>query len=229
MTTAATKFLLQRNALFRDLPDTTLDRLVRMSTRRNFQKDSYVFLQGDQGDALYGVVSGRVKISSNSAKSEEAFLNLMEPGDSFGEIALLDGQPRSANAMAIEDTSLVIIRRPDFLQLLSEDHELTVHMLQLICERVRKTSELVEDSAFLSSHARLAKRLIGLARLQGDDTPTGKQLKYNQSELANFLGISRQLVNQLLQEWLKAGWVELGRGKITIVDEQALQNLIEND
>jgi CRP/FNR family cyclic AMP-dependent transcriptional regulator len=229
MTTAATRFLLQRNALFRDLPDATLDELVQLSTRRSYKKDSYIFMHGDQGDALYGVVSGRIRISSSSRNSDQVFLNVMEPGDSFGEIALLDGQPRSADAVAVEDTNLVVIMRPDFLQLLKKNHELTIHLLQLCCQRVRWTSELIEDSAFLSSHAHLAKRLIGLARLQGEDTATGKRVKINQSDLANFLSTSRQLVNQFLQEWSREGWVELGRGNITITDEQALQNLIEND
>ncbi|MGI9291541.1 MAG: Crp/Fnr family transcriptional regulator, partial [Gammaproteobacteria bacterium] len=112
---------------------------------------------------------------------------------------------------------------------LKEEHTLTLHLLELCCERVRWTSELIEDSAFLSTSSRLAKRLLSLAAINGEDAVAGTQLKISQSDLANFLSISRQLVNQYLQEWCKSGWVELGRGSITLVDAEALRNSIKFD
>ncbi|MGI9290476.1 MAG: cyclic nucleotide-binding domain-containing protein, partial [Gammaproteobacteria bacterium] len=130
----ASRFLLRRNALFRELPDDVLDKVTGLSTRRRYAKGETVFLQGDPGDALYGVVSGTVRISCSSASSAEVFLNIMEPGDSFGEIALLDGKPRTASAIATSEADLMIIQRAKFLGLLKEEHTLTLHLLELCCE-----------------------------------------------------------------------------------------------
>ena len=123
--------------------------------------------QGDVGDALFGVASGRVRISASGAAGQEVFLNIMEPGDTFGESAVMDGLPRTAGATALDDATLIVIKRSDFLQLLEREPQLAIHLLKLLCERLRWTSELVEESAFLAGPARLAKRLLILASLHG--------------------------------------------------------------
>jgi len=227
MTVAATRTLLERNTLFRGLPNATLEEIVTLARRKSYQKNTTIFMQGDPGDALYGIVAGKVRVSSRSPHAEEVFLNILEPGDCFGEIAMLDGEQRTATAVATEDCDMVVIQREQFMQLLRHEPELTLHLLHLCCQRVRWTSELIEDSAFLSSAARLAKRLLYLARQHGTDTERGRSLKISQNDLANFLRISRQLVNQLLQDWARDDWVALGRGKVTIVNEEALLHLVE--
>jgi CRP-like cAMP-binding protein len=217
--------LLQRNSLFRGLPAAVLDRLAALATRRRYESGAIVFLRGDPGDALYAVATGRVRISAGAAGGKEVFLNVMEPGDAFGEIALLDGQARTATATALAPTELIVVRREQFLELLRREPALAMHLIQLLCRRVRWTAELVEDSTLLSVPARLARRLHVLAGLHGRETPGGRKLAISQEELAQFLGVSRQIVNQHLQTWRGKGWIGLGRGSVTVANDRALEAL----
>ena len=219
--------ILKRNYLFRGLPDIAIARVAALAVRRHYEKGEVIFSQGDRGDALYGVASGRVRISAMGTGGQEVFLSIMEPGDTFGEIAVMDGLPRTAGATTLDATRLLIINRPDFLRLLEQEPRLAIHLLKLLCTRLRWTSELVEESAFLAGPARLAKRLLVLASLHGrPTTPNELELRISQAELAHFLGISRQIVNQHLREWQKHRWVDLGRGRITIRDREALREFI---
>jgi CRP/FNR family transcriptional regulator, cyclic AMP receptor protein len=221
------KAVLQRNYLFRGLPSSAIERLAALAVRRSYDKGEIVFAQGDEGDALYGVASGRVRISACGLGGQEVFLNIMEPGDTFGEIAVMDGLPRTAAATALDNATLIIVKRHDFLELLEREPSLAIHLLRLLCERLRWTSELVEESAFLAGEARLAKRLLILASLHGRAAAVGiLELGISQSELARFLGISRQIVNQHLSVWRRHGWVEVARSRILIRNAEALRQLI---
>jgi CRP/FNR family transcriptional regulator, cyclic AMP receptor protein len=172
------------------------------------------------------VVTGKIRISASSPDGREMFLNIMEPGDTFGEIALLDGRHRTATASATSPSELIIIARDHFLYLLEREPELVSHVVQLLCERIRWTSGLAEESALLSVPERLARRLLSLGKLHGRETPNGVELSISQEDVARFLGLSRQAVNQYLQDWKIRGWLTLGRGKIVIVDERELRNAV---
>jgi CRP-like cAMP-binding protein len=219
------KTLIERNHLFRGLPQKTIDRVAALATRRSYDEGAIIFMRGDPGDSLCGVVTGRVRISASRAGGKEVFLNIMEPGDAFGEIALLDGSPRTATATAMARTELTIIPRDAFFALLRTEAQLAEHLIQLLCKRVRWTAEQMEDSALLSVPAKIAKRLLSLARVQGRESPEGVRLAISQEELAQFLGLSRQIVNQHLQAWRGKGWIALGRGSVTIVNARGLQNV----
>jgi CRP/FNR family transcriptional regulator, cyclic AMP receptor protein len=219
------KTLIERNTLFRGLPQKTIDRVAALATRRIYEEGAIVFMRGDPGDSLCGVVTGRVRISASRAGGKEVFLNIMEPGDAFGEIALLDGSPRTATATAMSRVELTILQRDAFLGLLQSEPQLAEHLIQLLCKRVRWTAELMEDSALLSVPAKLAKRLLSLASLHGRASPEGARLAISQEELAQFLGLSRQIVNQHLQAWRGKGWIALGRGSITLANPRALQTV----
>jgi len=218
--------ILQRHYLFRGLPEPMLAQLAALAVRRRYDKDTVIFAQGDPGDALYGIASGRVRISASGAQGQEVYLNIMEPGDVFGEIAVMDGLPRTASATSIDPATLIVVRRADFLSLLERAPQLAIHLLQLLCARLRWTSELIEEAAFLSGPSRLAKRLLILAALHGRPEDGQLVLQISQADLALFLGMSRQLVNQHLQDWRKRGWVDLARGRIAIVAPHALGALI---
>jgi CRP-like cAMP-binding protein len=220
--------VLARNFLFRGLPENLIDRLAALAFRRSYGKDEVIFSQGDEGDALYGVASGRVRITATGPEGREVFLNIMEPGDTFGEIAVIDGLPRTAGAVALDSATLIVVRRADFLQVLRHEPALAMHLLRLFCQRLRWTSDLVEESAFLIGPARLARRLLVLAALHGRPAKEGMELALSQAELARFLGISRQFVNQHLQAWRAEGWVALGRGSIVIKDAAALGHVTES-
>jgi CRP/FNR family cyclic AMP-dependent transcriptional regulator len=172
------------------------------------------------------VVTGKIRISASSPDGREIFLNIMEPGDTFGEIALLDGRHRTATASTTSPSELIIIARDHFLYLLEREPKLVSHVVQLLCERIRWTSGLAEESALLSVPERLVRRLLSLGKLHGHETPNGVELSISQEDVARFLGLSRQAVNQYLQDWKMQGWLTLGRGKIVIVDERRLRNAV---
>jgi len=218
--------ILERNRLFRGLPAATISQLAALALRKTYPEGAVVFSQTGPGDALYGVVTGKVLISASSPEGREMFLNIMEPGDTFGEIALLDGQPRTASASTTATSELMIIMRAPFLALVHREPKLVDHLLQLLCQRVRWTSGLAEESALLGVPARLARRLLSLGELHGRRGAEGVQINISQEDVARFLGLSRQIVNQYLQSWKARGWVALGRGKITLADEGALRRMI---
>ena len=226
--TRTAKGVLQKNILFRGLSDTALERIAAIATRRHYSKGAVIFAQGQPGDALFAVVAGQVRISATGVGGQEVFLNIMEPGYAFGVVAVMGGLPRTAGASALEDTTLLVIKRADFLKLLEREPKLAIHLLKLLCERLRWTSALVEETAFLAGPARLAKRLLILASLHGRSTSVGElELKISQADLARFLNISRQIVNQNLREWLRSGWVDLGNSRIVIRNPEALRRVAE--
>jgi CRP-like cAMP-binding protein len=225
----AVRAVLERNLLFRGLSAATLDQIARLCIRRTYTREAVIFSQDDPGDALFGVVTGRVRIGASSAGGREVILNIMEPGDTFGEIALLDGRPRTASASAMAPSDLLIVTREAFLGLLAREPQLVDHLLRLLCARLRWVSSFVEESALLPVPARLARRLLSLGKAHGHETRTGTELKVSQEEMARFLGLSRQIVNQYLQTWKAHAWVELGRGRIVILDARALEDIVENN
>jgi CRP-like cAMP-binding protein len=226
MTTLAGKMMLQRSPLFRGLAPAVLERIAALATQRGYRRGEVLFRSGDAGDALLGVVSGRIRISTGNAEGREIFLNIMEPGDTFGEIALLDGGPRTATATAIEPAELVSLRRGPLFELLEREPKTALQLLKLCGERLRWTSGLLEDSVFLDAPGRLAKRLLSLGELHGEKSGSGYRIRISQEELASFLGVSRQAVNEQLQEWKARGWVALGRGSVTVQDAGALKSAI---
>jgi CRP-like cAMP-binding protein len=217
--------MLERSPLFRGLSPESLARIAALAVQRSYPDGEMIFMQGDPGDALYGVVTGKVRISAGVSDGKEIFLNIMEPGDTFGEIALLDGGPRTAAATAIVASELVSIRREHFLAALEREPRLALELLRLCGERLRWMSGMVEDAALLDAPARLAKRLVSLSAVHGQRSKDGVTLRLSQEDLASFLGVSRQVVNQYLQGWLAQGWVRLGRGAVTVCDEAALKTL----
>jgi len=217
--------VIARDSLFRGLTGDIHERIAALALRRVYEPGAIIFMRGDPGDSLCGVVSGRVRISVSRPAGKEVFLNIMAPGDTFGEIALLDGEPRTATAIAIVRTELFIIPRKQFAPLLMSEPRLASHLIQLLCRRVRWTAQLMEDSALLTVAARVAKRLLSLARLHGRETAAGTKLHISQEELAQFLGVSRQIVNQYLQGWKAKGWILSGRGNVTIANVPALERV----
>src|SRR5258707_15883700 len=130
----AVQTIVERNHLFRGLSAATLQQISALAVRRFYQDGAIVFTQGDPGDALYGVVTGRIRISASTREGKEMFLNIMEPGDTFGEIALLDGDPRTASATATATCELMIVPRAQFLALLEREPTLGIHLLRLLCQ-----------------------------------------------------------------------------------------------
>lgn len=222
--------LLAKHYLFCDVAPAVIERLAELGVTKSLDGGQELFRKGDEGDALYGVLDGKVCISTASASGREVILNVMEPGDVFGEIALLDGLPRTADAKAMGPCRLVMIRRRDFLPFLEREPSLSIHLIELLCERVRWTSDLIEDAAFLGLPARLAKRILSLATIYGEEVDVGVRigLKLSQSELGQMLGTTRESINKHLKDWAGRGWIDIARSQITLRDRQALQALVDS-
>jgi len=221
-----THAVLEHNFMFRGLPASTIDALAALAHRRAFEKNALIFAQGDPGDALYGIASGRIRISTADDAGHEVFLNVLGPGDTFGEIAMLDGLQRTASAVAIASATLVVIPRAQFLAHLERDSGLALHLMRLLCERLRWVSDIIDESAFLTGPARVAKRLLRLLETYGRPAGGGDtELVISQTELGQFLGISRQVINQYLGSWSDEGWVSIKRGRILVKDLNALREV----
>jgi CRP/FNR family transcriptional regulator, cyclic AMP receptor protein len=221
----AARILLRNSPLFRGLPPGTLDRIESLATRRAYAKDQVIFHQGDRGDALFGVSTGRVLIAANGPDGKQISLNIMEPGDVFGEIALLDNGLRTASAVALAPSQLVVIRRGAFQSLVGREPAMALQLLQLLCRRLRWTTDLIEESALLAVPAQIARRLDTLARISGKRGVAGLELAISQAELGQFLGLSRQSVNLHLKQMQRDGVVKLARSRILIANLRALQAL----
>jgi CRP/FNR family cyclic AMP-dependent transcriptional regulator len=222
------KTVLKSNRLFADLPDDVLDRLSSLAIRRTAANGAMLFSQDDTGDLFYGIVSGRIRISAMSADGHEIHFVELTAGDTFGEIALLDGGPRTASAFVTEDAILFVIERSAFLAMLKNQPLLAQGLLERLCERVRWTTEIVEDMSLLSVRAQIAKRIQLLAQSFGTDSEHGRELRIAQRDLAAFLGLSRQAVNTHLQEWHHEGWLDLSRGMLLIKDAERLKRLVDD-
>ncbi|MEM6937359.1 MAG: Crp/Fnr family transcriptional regulator [Pseudomonadota bacterium] len=217
--------ILEHSLLFGNLPGERLDQLAALAQSREVSKGTLLFNQGDPGDALYGIASGKVLVYITGADGREFSLTVLETGDVLGEVALIDGRPRTAAARTMEKCRLLVIQRSHFTPLLEDNPQLARGLLTLLCDRLRWSSQLIEEFSLMPVEGRLARRLLTLAELLGKTSSEGVQLEISQSELAQFLGISRQIVNQYLQEWRQAGWLELSRGRVLIRDWNAVHEV----
>lgn len=227
---AKRRALLTRHFLLRDVPEKVLDDLIGFSTTRRFADDEVIFSKGDDGDGLYGILDGRVRIFSGDAEGREITLNILDTGDLFGEIALIDGKSRSADAAAIGSTTLFHIPRRHFVPYLRQSPDLCFSLLEILCSRVRWTSSVIEDRAFLGLEARLAKWLLNLAQ---DDETIGRnsevrlRMKLSQRELGALVGTSREAVNKQFALWRDNGLISIDKGSITLHSPDQLRALID--
>jgi len=220
--------LLAKHFLLREADKKTLDQLVAASVVVSYGNRQRIFDKGDEGDRLLGVLGGQVRIYVMSSEGRELIMNVIMPGELFGEISLIDGKPRSASAVSIGDTDLLLIRRHDFMALLKNNGDLCLKFMSILCERVRWTSGLLEDASLLDLTSRLAKRLLNLANGIGEKQGDGIRIgvKLSQTDLGNMLGVTREAVNKQLREWKKDGLVDMQDGQVVIQDPKALARLV---
>ena len=193
---------------------------------RRFKRGETIFHADDPGDALYIVASGHVKITVPSEDgSEPAILTTIGPADYFGELALLDGAPRSATAVAIDDVETQLLRREAFDRLVDSEPALRRTLLAALAAEIRRLTGQVEDLHFLDLPGRLARHLVRLLPPEAGDPPTGRYRMpwpYTQSELAAMIGGSRQSVNRLLADLVARGLVRFDGDELVIPDAARL-------
>jgi len=212
--------VLSKVPFFAGVPLDELETLATSLQRRTVKAGKAVFRQDDPGSSLYVIESGVVKVQRTSPEGKEVILTILGAGDFFGELALLDGEPRSADAVAKEDTALLVLERDDFLAFLDRAPAVATKLLAALSRRLRRTDQLVQDAAFLDVPARLARALLQLS--ESPEAATG----LTQSELAAMVGASRESVNRWLQFYRRRGLIESASGSIRVLQPDELRRHI---
>jgi len=211
---------LQAHALFGELGPQVIERLSACATIKKVTGGTTIFLKDDPGTGLFAVSEGVVKISVPSKDGREAVLNLVYAGEIFGEIALLDGRTRTADAIAMTDCELIVVDRRDFTALVQEEPKIALAMIGLLCARLRWASQQFEEVVFLNLTGRLAKLLVRLGVKNTAAAPA--KLAITQRELSQLTGTSRESINKQLRIWAKLKWLRLERGGIVVLAPDAI-------
>ncbi len=197
---------------------------------RSYAAGESIFLMGSQHDSMMAVLSGDVRISVSSADGKEVVLAVLHSGDVFGEIAMLDGKKRSADANALTACDLAVLHRRDVLAALKNNPAAWLGLVEVLCRRLRRTDQHLVELALLEVPGRVAKAL--LRAIDGErqsSTREGRDFRLSQRELGNMVGATRESVNKCLQEWQREGVISMRRGVITIADRAALEALAGQD
>lgn len=219
--------LLSNVPLFEELEGKDLDAIAKVAISRSYSKGSIIILAEEEGDTLFIISQGQVKVSIVSEDGREAILALLGEGAVFGELSLLDGKPRSANVVATEATNLYMVRRSDFLQLLYKVPQIAVGLLAELASRLRKTDRKIEGLALLDVTSRISETLLQLADEQGEEQKTGIMLKNRPShqQLANMAGTTRETVSRVLKRLESQGYITTrGRSIIMLREEHWLED-----
>ncbi len=226
------RVLLQKMPIFQDLSDVELDLLLDLTTTKRLRAKEVLFRKGDEGRQLYGIMSGRLKVTAAGDGGKELVFCFLDVGEVVGEIALLDSNPRSATIEATEACELLTLHRRDFFPFLEQHPRVAISLASVLAARVRRLSEAMEDTFFLTLPSRLAKKLLALGDRYGKEDEHGLhiELKLAQHELGELVGASRESVNKQLRSWVEERLVLFDRGYVTILDRghrlEALAHLL---
>jgi len=217
--------LIRQCYLFEEAQPESIAQLAASSTLETRARRTDVFDAGDAPDGMRVVVSGLIRIWINDAQGRELTLTLIEPGEAFGEIALLDGAARTANASVLETAQMLLLRKAAFDAVLETDPGLARHLIVLLCDRLRRNTSDLRGFAFQDVGARLAAKLydlaMGHAELSGDEARFGA--RFSQTELAHMLGVTREAVNKRLAAMVCDGILSMDEGRITVRSLAALR------
>lgn len=217
---------LSGNHIFRYLDAGGLDRVADVAVKHSYKQGTYIFATGNPGDALYGLVSGQVFITANNLSHQEIFLDVINPNEAFGVGSVVDGLPRWVNAKAATSVEAFIIGRANFMRLMRTDHNLTLGLIDVLCGQQRLATQMIIDEYAQSNvSARLAHRVLDLIAIEGACTSDCPCLTITQAELAKFVFVSRQVVNQHLSDWQDRGWISASRRRLVVNDRRALTAL----
>ncbi len=211
--------------LFQQLYDEDLAWLVQSIKNRSLKKGEVLFRKGGDGDALYIIKQGKIKISLISHLCDEVVLAIFSECDFFGEMALLDGMTRSADATAIEPTELFALDRQDFLAFLMHNDKAVQAILKSLSQRLRHTDDLLEDTCFLQISARFAKKLVELSGVHGHqrDGKVFIDLALTQKDMASMVGTTRESINKELRILREKGLVSIQDNSIVVHNMERLR------
>ena len=217
--------VLAKVPLFSGLPEEERERLGALLRVRRYARGEVIFLEGDQGTALCLIAEGRIRIQLTGADGREVVINVYGPGEIFGEMALLDGEPRSADAIAQDAARVFWLQRDDFAAFLDSHPRAAMTMLASLSRRLRHTTRVVQDATFRDVPARLARVLLDLAAGHGQAVEPGIRIenRLTQGELAAMVGASRETVNRALRGFEEHGWIRWEGSRIVIVQPDDLR------
>ncbi|WP_167746947.1 Crp/Fnr family transcriptional regulator [Cohnella luojiensis] len=203
---------LKRVSLFDNLNDDQLERILRISHRRNLASGTILFHEKEMGSTFYVVLSGSIKLFTKSNSGEEKVLSLVNSGESFGELSLLDGRPRSASSQTLEPTTVLELSSEQFMDLLQAHFDITRGILAELCRRLRTTNEHVNDLTFLDGRTRVLKNLIALANKNGkrDGNIISIHMSLNYDELAQMAGVTKSVLSEVIRELETRGVLQFG-------------------
>ncbi|HUI14935.1 MAG TPA: Crp/Fnr family transcriptional regulator [Xanthobacteraceae bacterium] len=216
--------LLEKCPLFRSLDEKARRDIATYAGLRKFGAGESICRVGDRGDSMMAVIVGTVRISLPTVRGKEIILADLRPSELFGEIALLDGRPRSANATALTNCELIVLERRDVIPFLQRNPAASLKLMEMLCARIRRSDERMADIAFFTLPVRLAKTLLTYQ-------PQGRgaiKLSLSQSELAEMSGATREKVNRCLRDWHRRGILELKDRWTIIRRPEALRELVDS-
>lgn len=218
--------VLRKHPIFSDLEPEALDQLCRYAKHSTLKRGTTIVTKGDPGTSLIAVISGTVKISVSSPDGRTAILNLIGPGEIFGEVAVLDGAARTADATANTNCEIFIIDRREFIPFVRSQPALAMKFIELLCTRLRWTSDQVEEVILRDLPSRLASALLRLTD-KHKLAPGGRAIAITQQEISEIVGMTRESINKQLRVWAARNWVRLEHGAIVVLDAESLQVLAE--
>ena len=210
--------LLSRAALFKGLPERDFEALAAHTHEQPMRAGEVLLRRDDPDTSMLAIMAGEVHIVLPGAGGRDQVIKVLRTGEVFGEIALLDGGPRTADAIAETNGRLLVVGRRDLLRLLKNDNELALRIIALLCGRLRSTDRLLEMMLFHDTSARLAAVILDLSR-----TRPGRRVDITQRALGEIVGAARETVNKRLREWEEEGAISLEPGRITVVDPTSLE------
>lgn len=211
--------------LFAALDEETAQRLVSSMSPHVLARGERLFREGDPGDSLYVITSGKVKLARASTDGRESLMSVLGPGEMFGELSLFDPGPRLTSAVVVSDTALIGLDNDRLRRFLADHPEVAMQMLSGLARRLRRTNQGMSDLVFTDVPGRVAKALLDLAARFGRVQPDGVRVEHDltQEELAQLVGASRETVNKALADFAGRGWLALGAKSVTLLDPDRLR------
>ena len=216
--------VLARAGLFQGVAEEAREALSSALQYADYSRGETVFTEGEQGDTLYIVLSGKVKVGRRAADGRENMLSVMGPSDMFGELSLFDPGPRTATATVLTDARLASLAHSSLRPWISDRPEIAEQLLRVLARRLRRTNDALADLIFTDVPGRVAKALLGLAERFGTQEADGVRVHHDltQEELAQLVGASRETVNKALADFAGRGWMRVDSRAVTILDAERL-------
>jgi len=206
--------LLRTVPIFSELSDADITSLARLASRRRYPKDTVVFFENEEGDFFFMIVEGRIKVTILGDDGREVILSILGTGDFFGEMALLDNEPRSATAIAIEDSELVSLHRHDFQSVLADNRSIMSALIKILAARIRKANHQISTLALLDVYGRVARLLLELASEHDGKLVIDEPL--TQQDMASRVGCSREMISRILKDLRAGGYVKVDGDRMVI-------------